>query len=85
MSKSQKNTDTVFGHDHGQPTDEYTLKEAINEVYLVNYKVHSRSTNLLSEGIDREKLSPTEKQHYDEVFGRNAKDEDDEFATKHLT
>jgi len=75
-----KNTYTIFDHDDGEPTDEYSLEAAVEEGFLANYKVHSRSTNILIEGIDREKLSKSEREEFDKIFARNEQDDDDDFA-----
>jgi len=75
-----KNTYTIFDHDDGEPTDEYSLEAAVEEGFLVNYHVHSRSTNILTEGIDREKLSKQEQEEFDRIFARNEQDDDDDFA-----
>jgi len=47
-SEIAKNTYDIFDCEVDEPTDEYTTEEAINEGFLVNWRVHSRSTNILS-------------------------------------
>lgn len=78
-----KNTYDIFDCESGEPTDEYTLKEAVEDGFLVPYKVNSRSTNVLTEGIDRDKLSKIEQEEFDRIF-RGQPDEDDEETPKEV-
>ena len=73
-----KNTYNIFDCESGEPTDEYTLEEAVNDGFLVPYKVNSRSTNILTDGIDRDKLTKSEQEEFDRIFGRSENDDDDE-------
>ncbi|MCL2631024.1 MAG: DEAD/DEAH box helicase family protein [Firmicutes bacterium] len=75
-----KNTYDIFDCEHEEPTDEYTLEEAISDGFLVPYKVNSRSTNILTEGIDRDKLSKGEQEEFDNIFGRGGNDDEVEEA-----
>ena len=73
-----KDTYKIFDCESGEPTDEYTLEEAVAEDFLVPYKVNSRSTNILTEGIDRDKLSRAEQDEFDQIFGRKKADDDED-------
>jgi type I restriction enzyme R subunit len=84
-----KNTYDIFDCESGEPTDEYTLEEAVEEGFLVPYKVNSRSTNLLTDGIDREKLTKSEQEEFDQIFGRSQDDDyevsEDEVVEKKIS
>jgi type I restriction enzyme R subunit len=73
-----KNTYDIFDCESGEPTDEYSLEEAVNDGFLVPYKVNSRSTNILTEGIDRDKLNKQEQEEFDKIFGRDEEDDEPE-------
>ena len=77
-SEIAKNTYDIFDCEDKVPTDEYTLDEAIEEGYLVSWKVNSRSTNILTYGIDRDKLNKSEREEFDRIFGRGESDEEDD-------
>ena len=83
-----KNTYDIFECEVGEPTDEYTLEEAVDDGFLVPYKVNSRSTNLLSEGIDRKKLTKSEQEEFDRIFGHDedgdGEIEEDEVSQKKI-
>jgi type I restriction enzyme R subunit len=79
-----KNTYDIFDCESGEPTDEYSLEEAVNDGFLVPYKVNSRSTNILTEGIDRAKLPKSEQEEFDRIFGHSTSDDEDEEAPKEI-
>jgi len=63
-----KNTYNIFECENGEPTDEYSLEQAVDDGFLVPYKVNSRSTNILTDGIDRDKLTLGEQDEFDDIF-----------------
>lgn len=79
-----KNTYDIFDCESGEPTDEYSLEEAVNDGFLVPYKVNSRSTNILTEGIDRGKLAKNEQEEFDRIFGHSTSDDEDEETPKEI-
>lgn len=79
-----KNTYDIFDCESGEPTDEYSLEEAVNDGFLVPYKVNSRSTNILTEGIDRAKLPKNEQEEFDHIFGHSTSDDEDEETPKEI-
>lgn len=79
-----KNTYDIFDCESGEPTDEYSLEEAVNDGFLVPYKVNSRSTNILTEGIDRAKLPKSEQEEFDRIFGHSPSDDEDEEMPKEI-
>ena len=64
----EANTYDIFGCEPGQPTDDYSLEEAIHDHYLVGYKVINRTSKLLSEGIDYGRLTDEQKKQLDEYL-----------------
>ena len=73
-----KNTYDIFECESGEPTDEYSLEEAVNDGFLVPYKVNSRSTNILTEGVDYEKLSQKDKEEFKRIFATETSEDDDD-------
>lgn len=62
------NTYSLFACESGVPDSDYSLEEAIDEHYLVGYKVINRTSLLISEGIDPSKLTPEEREQLDDYF-----------------
>lgn len=62
------NTYSLFACESGVPDSDYSLEEAIEEHYLVGYKVINRTSLLISEGIDPSKLTPEEREQLDDYF-----------------
>lgn len=62
------NTYSLFHCESGVPDSAYSLEEAIEEHYLVGYKVINRTSMLISEGIDPRKLAPDEREQLDDYF-----------------
>ncbi len=62
------NTYSLFACESGVPDSDYSLEEAIDEHYLVGYKVINRTSLLISEGIDPSKLMPEEREQLDDYF-----------------
>lgn len=63
-----KNTYDVFNCEPGVPTFDYSLKDAINEHYLVGYEVINRESRLIKDGIDYGKLSKEEREQLDDYL-----------------
>lgn len=62
------NTYSLFGCESGMPDSDYSLEEAIDDHYLVGYKVINRTSLLINEGIDPSKLTPEEREQLDDYF-----------------
>jgi len=67
-SELDKNTFEIFGMSDGQPTDVYSLKEAVNDGFLVDYKLKQLDLKFPSRGIKYADLSPEEQLEYEETF-----------------
>lgn len=64
-----KNTYGVFDLENGVPTYGYELDQAVKDGYLVDFLSVETKLKFLEEGIVYDKLSPEEKQMYEETFG----------------
>ena len=62
------NTYSLFDCESGEPNFNYSLKEAVDDHYLVGYKVDSRTSKLISRGIEYNKLSAEEKEQLEEYI-----------------
>ena len=62
------NTYHIFGCEPGMPNYDYSLDDAIRDKYLVGYSVISRTSEMISEGINIEKLSEDELEQLDDYF-----------------
>lgn len=60
------NTYSLFDCESGEPNFDYPLKEAVRDHYLVGYKVDSRTSKLISRGIEYDKLTKEEKEQLEE-------------------
>ena len=60
------NTYSLFDCESGEPNFNYSLKEAVDDHYLVGYKVDSRTSKLISRGIEYDKLTKEEKEQLEE-------------------
>ena len=67
-----KSTYELFDHEEGEPTDEYTLKEAVNDGYLVPFKGVKCNTKFTLEGIRYDERTDDEKQILDKIFEEEA-------------
>lgn len=63
-----RSTYELFGMEQGIPTDSYEYQEAIDEGWLVPYVAVIDNSQILTEGIDPEKLSPDEREQLKEIF-----------------
>lgn len=63
-----KNTYDVFELCNRVPTYGYTLSQAINDQYLVDFVSIETKTKFLEEGINWDELSEIEKKEYEETF-----------------
>lgn len=62
------NTYSLFACESGIPDSDYSLEDAIDEHYLVGYRVINRTSLLISQGIDPSKLTPHEREQLDDYF-----------------
>lgn len=62
------NTYHLFNCENGEPNFSYSLEEGVKEHYLVPYKVKSKTTKLLSQGIKYSDLSATDKEKVDVII-----------------
>lgn len=62
------NTYEIFKCEPGEPTYDYTLQEAIDAEFLVGYKVISRTSDLIANGIDLSKLSQDQLEQFDDYL-----------------
>ena len=63
-----RSTYDLFGLEQGIPTYAYELQEAVDDHFLVNFRGFTRETNLLSNGIRYDDLSPEEKEQLEDVW-----------------
>ena len=64
-----KNTYEIFNLEDGTPTYAYGMKEAVDAGFLVNYYSIEGKSNLMEEGIFRDKLTEEEKEEFDKIVG----------------
>ncbi len=57
----EANTYRIFGCESGEPDYDYTLEQAVKEKFLVGYRVVSRTSRLIKEGLDDLDKLPEEK------------------------
>jgi len=77
------NTYDVFNCESGEPNFAYTLEEAVQQKFLVPYKVEKRTTKLLNRGIKYKDLSDTDKKKVESVLMDG--DIDDDFVIPNST
>lgn len=70
-----RNTYDFFQTDFEEPTDSYTLKQAIEDKYLVNFEAYEIDLGIVSRGIKYADLSNDEKEEFEDKF-ENEFDED---------
>lgn len=63
-----RSTYELFERESGEPNFEYLLDEAVDDGYLVNKIVLSRTTDILKNGIKYDKLSEEEKQQMESIW-----------------
>ena len=63
-----KDTYDLFGCESGIPNFEYLLSEAVDDGYLVDKVVLSRTTDILKNGIKYDKLSKQEKEQMESIW-----------------
>lgn len=63
-----RSTYELFERESGEPNFEYLLDEAVDDAYLVNKIVLSRTTDILKNGIKYDKLSEEEKQQMESIW-----------------
>lgn len=62
------NTYKAFGLDNDDPTFNYSLKEAVDDGYLVPYRVLKFETDFMDRGIKYDDLSDEEKEQWEDTF-----------------
>lgn len=80
-SEENKSTYDVFELPAGEPDFAYELEEAIDEGYLVGFKVLDRTTELIRRGIHYDDLTEDERKSVEEAFDEDLTDVDLEGAT----
>ncbi len=70
------NTYQLFNCESGEPDFAYPLEEAVREKYLVNPRVHNKTTKLLDRGIRYKDLSDEDKEKVDSVLVEEKADDE---------
>ena len=65
----ERSTYRLFDCENGVPDYEYSLKEAIDDGFLVPYTVSSHTTKLMREGVKYADLSDEERRNIEEAYG----------------
>ena len=65
----------LFNCEQDEPNFDYSLEEAVKDNYLVNYKVESRTTKLMSRGIKYGDLSEKDKKKADSILEDEVEDD----------
>ncbi len=65
----------LFNCEQDEPNFAYSLEEAVKDGYLVNYKVDTRTTKLLSQGIKYSELSDEDKKKADSILEEDVEDD----------
>ena len=63
-----KSTYDLFEVESGQPNYAYELEEAVQDGYLVNYKILKRDSDIIKNGIKYRDLSPAERDQLERVW-----------------
>lgn len=63
-----RSTYELFGMEQGIPTDSYEYQEAIDERWLVPFVPIIDNSQILTDGIDPDKLTPEEREQLKEIF-----------------
>lgn len=63
-----KNTYAIFDLENGVPTFAYELAKAVEDRYLVNYRIRETTLKILDDGIRYDDLSKEEQEEFDEIF-----------------
>lgn len=63
-----RSTYELFGMEQGIPTDSYEYQEAIDDRWLVPFVPIIDNSQILTEGIDPDKLTPEEREQLKEIF-----------------
>lgn len=64
----EKSTYDLFQMETGEPNFAYELEEAVEDGYLVNYSVQTRTTDILKNGIKYNNLTKEEKQQMESIW-----------------
>lgn len=65
----EKSTYQLFACENGVPNYEYTLQEAVDDHWLVPYKVSSHTTKVMQEGVKYADLSEDERKKVEDAYG----------------
>ena len=65
----ERSTYRLFDCENGVPDYEYSLKEAIDDGFLVPYTISSHTTKLMREGVKYADLSDEERRNIEEAYG----------------
>ncbi|MCP3776548.1 DEAD/DEAH box helicase family protein [Paenibacillus sp. MZ04-78.2] len=63
-----KNTYSIFELENGVPTFAYELEKAVEDEYLVDYRVLEKKTKIMEDGIYYDELSEEEKEEFEKTF-----------------
>lgn len=63
-----RSTFDLFGMEQGVPTDSYEYQEALDDGFLVPYKLLNRKSKIISTGIKTEELSEEQRQELEAIF-----------------
>lgn len=63
-----RSTYDLFGMEQGVPTDSYEYQEALDDGFLVPYKLLNRKSKIISEGIKTENLSEEQRKELQAIF-----------------
>ncbi|MDD5486042.1 MAG: DEAD/DEAH box helicase family protein [Dehalococcoidales bacterium] len=63
-----RNTYSIFDLESGVPTYGYELAQAVQDGYLVDFKIIETSLKFMDEGITYDALSPEEQEEYEDTF-----------------
>ena len=66
-----KNTYGVFDLENGVPTFAYELSQAVEEKFLLDYRVRSVESGFISDGIKYDDLSEADKLQFEETFAED--------------
>lgn len=72
-----RNTYEFFHSSHGEPTDTYSLKQAIEDSWLIDFKPYEIDLGIIKRGIKYNDLSDEEKEEFEDKFEEFDEIEDD--------
>ena len=78
------NTYKIFGCEAGVPNFDYSLQEAIQDHYLVGYRVINRTSKILREGIRYNDLTPEQREQLESILPDDTPTPDFEIAASEM-